>query len=141
MPAPDLQFYATSIHNFAASTIILAELQHAVERARNGEVIPGAVILQAGDALSTVVDAARAMLADVVVAGTVTYDDLAAEVANVLASGVAQQHCEGSYALLVEAVAHEVAALERHLAKQKEDTVLDVTEAKEVLARIAKRGA
>lgn len=140
MPAPNIRFYAVSIHNFAASTVILEELQHAVERARNGEGISDVVILQTRDALSTMVDAARAMLAATVAAGGVRYDDLAAEVADILVSA-GPTHCAKGRDLLTVAVTREVAALETFLLGQKLDSVSDVTEAKNALARIAKGGA
>lgn len=140
MPAPNLQFYACSIHNFAASNIVLEEFRHALERAREGEAIPGGVVAQTYDALSTMLDTARALLADVAVADGTVYGALTEEVANLLRDGVLTQHCTDERDIMVEAITAEIVALGCYLDEQKSNEVSDVTEAKNALARIAKGG-
>lgn len=140
MPAPNIRFYAVSIHNFAASTVILEEFRHALERARKGEAIPSRVVVQTYDALSTILATARALLADVAADSTV-YGALTEEVANLLRDDVLAQHCANGRDVMAKAITAEIAALGLHLDRQKGDEVSDVGEAKNILARIAKGGA
>ena len=141
MPAPNIQFYACSIHNFAASTIALEEFRHAIERVREGEAVPGGVVAQTYDALSTMIDTARALLADVAAADGTVYGALTEEVTNLLRDGVLAQHCANGRDVMVEAITAEIGALGLYLDRQKGDEVSDATEAKNALARIAKGGA